>query len=65
MELEKGDNLCNRLNDKIMYSDQDAQMVVMNICEAMEFVHSKGFAHCDIKLMNYLSWSKRDNVGEG
>lgn len=62
MELEKGGDLCERLNDKGTYSEDDARTVVKNICEAMEFVHGKGFAHCDIKPRNYLLRSKRDDV---
>jgi len=62
MELEKGGDLCERLNDKTTYSEADARTVSRNIIEAMDFVHSKGFAHCDIKPRNYLLRSKRDDV---
>eukprot|EP00569_Conticribra_weissflogii_P006495 CAMPEP_0171332994 /NCGR_PEP_ID=MMETSP0878-20121228/3740_1 /TAXON_ID=67004 /ORGANISM="Thalassiosira weissflogii, Strain CCMP1336" /LENGTH=688 /DNA_ID=CAMNT_0011833867 /DNA_START=114 /DNA_END=2180 /DNA_ORIENTATION=- len=62
MELEKGGDLCERLNDKQTYAEPEARVVVRNICEAMEFVHSRRFAHCDIKPRNYLLRSKRDDV---
>lgn len=62
MELEKGGDLCERINDKVTYNEADAIQVTRNIIEAMDFVHSKGFAHCDIKPRNYLLRSKRDDV---
>lgn len=62
MELEKGGDLCDRINEKVTYSEADAMVVLRNICEAMEEVHNKGFAHCDIKPRNYLLHSKKDDV---
>lgn len=62
MELERGGDLCERLNDKGTYSEDDARKVVRNICEAMDFVHTRGFAHCNIKPQNYLLRSKNDDV---
>jgi serine/threonine protein kinase len=62
MELERGGDLCERLNEKVTYSEDDARKVARNICEAMDFVHTRGFAHCDIKPRNYLLRSKNDDV---
>jgi len=62
MELERGGDLAERLNEKVTYSEEDARKVVRNIIEAMDFVHSRGFAHCDIKPRNYLLRSKRDDT---
>jgi len=62
MELEKGGDLCERLNEKGTYEEGDAKKVAKNVIEAMEFVHDRGYAHCDIKPRNYLLRSKRDDV---
>jgi len=54
MELINGSELFDRIVDKGFYSERNAQVVVRQILEAVNYLHAKGIAHRDLKPENLL-----------
>ena len=49
MEFVKGRTLKDVLQEQGPYSSQEAQVVGLELCQALAAVHHAGFPHCDIK----------------
>jgi len=53
-EIMQGGTLLENVEDRGHLSEQEASMVVKEIAEALNFLHSKGIAHRDLKPENVL-----------
>ena len=53
--MEKMDcDLCEYMQQKGHLNEEQARVIIKQVCEAMEFMHSKNIAHLDLKLDNIL-----------
>ncbi|CAE7419460.1 mlkA [Symbiodinium sp. CCMP2592] len=62
LELCEGGELYDRIQQKRFYSEADTKLLVKNLLEAVEFIHSKGIMHRDLKPENILLVSKVSNT---
>jgi serine/threonine protein kinase len=62
MELSLGGDLFDRINSKGSYREEEARVVIRQICEAIEFLHDNRVAHRDLKPENILLVSKSSDV---
>lgn len=62
MELLQGGDLFQRIEEKEYYKERDAAVLMKKLLEALDFMHSKGIMHRDIKLENLLLPSAKNNV---
>jgi len=59
-EYVEGKELFDRIVERGAYSERDAANIVVQILEAVEYLHSNGIAHRDLKPENLLSSVKGD-----
>eukprot|EP01099_Mayorella_cantabrigiensis_P001392 TRINITY_DN1603_c0_g1_i1.p1 TRINITY_DN1603_c0_g1~~TRINITY_DN1603_c0_g1_i1.p1 ORF type:complete len:417 (-),score=117.60 TRINITY_DN1603_c0_g1_i1:429-1592(-) len=59
-EFVEGKELFDRIVERGAYSERDAANIVVQILEAVEYLHSNGIAHRDLKPENLLSSVKGD-----
>lgn len=58
----EGGELFERIKQKGIYSEKDAMMIMKNILEAINYVHSeKGIIHWDLKPENLILKSKEND----
>ena len=55
MELVTGGELFDRIVEKGSYTEKDASALIQQILEAVDFMHSQGVVHRDLKVM-YISF---------
>eukprot|EP00457_Paulinella_chromatophora_P006455 gb/GEZN01006473.1/.p1 GENE.gb/GEZN01006473.1/~~gb/GEZN01006473.1/.p1 ORF type:complete len:503 (+),score=77.21 gb/GEZN01006473.1/:68-1576(+) len=58
MELCQGGELFDRIQEKGNYSEKEAATVLRQMFQAINFLHQKGIAHCDLKPDNFLFLTK-------
>ena len=54
MEELHGGDLLQRIATKLCYPEDEAQIVFRTLLETVQFCHSRGVAHCDIKPENIM-----------
>lgn len=54
MEYVSGGNLHERLTPGVPYAFEDALIIFRHICDAVQYAHSQGIIHRDIKPLNIL-----------
>jgi len=56
MELAEGGELFDRIRAQATgsYSEKDAQSVLRQICQGLDYLHKNQLAHCDLKPDNFL-----------
>merc|ERR1712217_493583 len=62
LELCEGGQLYDRIQDKGHYDEPEGRIVVRQILEAVEFMHSRGVMHRDLKPENVLLISPESDV---
>lgn len=60
MEMLGGGELLDAVLEKGRYSEADAQAVFLQIMRAIQYLHSRGIVHRDLKLENLLLVNKKD-----
>jgi len=61
-ELCEGGELYDRVQQKGFYPEQDAKILLRNLLDAIEYIHSKGIMHRDLKPENILLSSKTSDT---
>lgn len=56
-EKMRGGPLLRHLQQRVMFTEHEASLVVRDVAEALRFLHSKGIAHRDLKPENILCFS--------
>lgn len=54
MQLCPGGELYTRITEKSVYTEKDAAVVVLQIANALSYMHKHKIAHCDLKPDNFL-----------
>ncbi|KAA6397380.1 MAG: putative Calcium/calmodulin-dependent protein kinase type 1 [Streblomastix strix] len=54
MELASGGEVFNKLADRGSYSERDASLLMLQLFQAVKYMHDRGIAHRDLKLENIL-----------
>jgi len=63
MELLEGDPLRKVLREKGRFGLRQAADIMLQVADAIRYVHDKGVVHCDIKAENILLSSDRNEAG--
>jgi calcium/calmodulin-dependent protein kinase I len=58
LELVKGGELYDKIVDEGEYSEDEAKLIVLQIINAVEYLHKNGIAHRDLKPENILCGTK-------
>jgi calcium-dependent protein kinase len=62
MEMCTGKDLCDRWEARGRYTEQDTRELVAQMLAAVSYMHSKGIAHRDLKLENWVFADPSDNA---
>jgi len=54
IEKANGGTLLSRVHKNFRLTETEASMIMRDLASALDFLHQKGIAHCDIKLDNIL-----------
>ncbi len=63
MEIVEGEPLRKVLREKGRFAIRQATDIMLQIADAIRYVHEKGVVHCDIKAENILLASERSEAG--